>query len=57
MKHLKVNIMGVCETRGKRSGDITTEDHQILYAGGESHERGVAVILDKELNVFLDTGH
>ena len=27
MKHLKVNIMGVCETRWKRSGDITTEDH------------------------------
>ena len=48
MKCLKVNIMGVCETRWKRSGGITTEDHQIIYAGGKSHERGVAVILVRE---------
>ena len=40
--------MGICETRWKRSGDKTNEDHQIIYAGGESHERGVAVILDRE---------
>ena len=46
MKHLKINIMGVCETRLKRSGDITTEDHQIIYACGESQERGV--IWDRE---------
>ena len=24
---------GICETRWKRGGDITTEDHQIIYAG------------------------
>ena len=40
--------MGVCETRWKRNGDITTEDHQIINAGGENHRRGVAVILDRE---------
>ena len=40
--------MGVCETRWKRGSDITTEDHQIIYAGRDSHERGVAVILDRE---------
>ena len=46
MKCLKVNIMAVCETRWKRSGHITTEDHWIIYAGGESHKRGVAMISD-----------
>ena len=44
MKHLKVNTMGVCESRWKISGDITTEDHCIIHAGRESHERGVTVI-------------
>ena len=47
-KCLKVNITGVCETRWKRIGDIKIEDHQIIYAGRESHERGVAVTLDRE---------
>ena len=42
-----VNIKRVCETRWKRIGDITTEDHQIIYAGGKNHERGVAVILER----------
>ena len=28
--------MGVCETRWKRSSDITTEDHQTIYAGEEA---------------------
>ena len=48
MKFLNVTIMGACEARWKRSGDLTTEDHQILHSGGENHERGVAVILDRE---------
>ena len=40
--------MGVCETRWKRSGDIPTEDHQIIYAGRESHGIRVTVVLDRE---------
>ena len=32
MKCLKVSIIGVCETRWKRSGEITSEDLQIIYA-------------------------
>ena len=33
--------------RWKRSDDITIEDHQIIHAGGEGHEREVTVILDR----------
>ena len=48
MKCLKVNSMRACETRWKRSSDITTKDHQIIYAAGQSHETGVVVNVDRE---------
>ena len=45
---LKVKILGICETRWTGSGEFKSDDFRVLYLGGEKHERGVAVILDKE---------
>ena len=48
MARLKVNILGICETRWINSDELYSDDFHVLYSGGEKHERGVAVILDKE---------
>ncbi|XP_063601937.1 craniofacial development protein 2-like [Penaeus indicus] len=45
MIRLKVNILGICETRWTGSEEFNSED---LHSGGEKHELGVAVMLDKE---------
>ena len=50
MKRLKVNVLGVCETRwtSKGQNDFQSDDYRVIHSGGESHERGVGIILDKE---------
>eukprot|EP00794_Sanderia_malayensis_P018471 gene18471-20322_t len=48
MERLKINILGVCETRWKHTGDFQSDNYRIIYSGGERHEHGVGVILDKE---------
>jgi len=48
MTRLGVNILGVCETRWKNTGDFVSGEHRMIYSGGETHERGVGLILDKE---------
>ena len=45
---LKVDILGVCETRWTGSGEFHSDDFKVLYSGGQTHERGVAVILNKQ---------
>ena len=47
MDRLKVNILGLCETRWEGAGRIQTEDHTFVYSGGDKHERGVGILLDK----------
>jgi len=39
--------MGVSEMRWTGAGESTEEGYKIIYSGGEHHERGVGVILDK----------
>ncbi|XP_042862524.1 craniofacial development protein 2-like [Penaeus japonicus] len=48
MSRMKINILGICETRWKHNGDFQTDDYRMLYSGGDRHERGVGIIMDKE---------
>ena len=50
MTRLKVNVLGVCETSwiSKGQNDFQSDDYRVIHSGGESHERGVGIILDKE---------
>jgi len=48
MTRLKVNILGICETRWTGSGEFNSDNFRVLYSGGVKHERGVAMILDRE---------
>ena len=47
MKTNKINILGLCETRWKGSGDYNDNGYRIIYSGGKKHQNGVALILDR----------
>ena len=53
MGRLYVNIFGLCETRWTNSGSMQIDDYKIIYAGGDKHEKGVGIILDKERSKSL----
>jgi len=48
MTRLDINILGLCETRWKNSGDFKHDDHRMIYSGGITHRRGVGLLLDEE---------
>ncbi|XP_037784698.1 craniofacial development protein 2-like [Penaeus monodon] len=48
MTRLKVNILGICETKWTGSGEFNSDNFRVLYSGGVKHERGVAMILGRE---------
>ena len=53
MGRLDVNIFGLCETRWTNSGSMQIYDYNIIYSGGDKHEKGVGIILDKERSKSL----
>ena len=48
MERLKLNVLGLCEVRWKGAGSFTTDNYTIFYSGGDQHERGVGILIDKE---------
>ena len=49
MGRLKVQILGLSETRWTKSGSFRTEDYTMYYSGGDEHERGVGILLNKKV--------
>ena len=47
MERLKVQILGISETRWTKSGSFKTEDYTMYYSGGDDHERRVGILLNK----------
>ena len=45
----KLDILGLSEVRWKEGGDFESEEFRVCYAGGKESQRGVAIILDKEM--------
>jgi exonuclease III len=45
----RVNVMGLSEVRWTGAGVIESEEVKMYYSGGEERQRGVAVVLDKEV--------
>ena len=43
-----INILGLSEVRWTGSGKTLTEAHTFIYSGGEKHERGVGMLIDKK---------
>jgi hypothetical protein len=48
MKRAEINILGMSEVRWKGVGEFTSDEYRIIYSGGETGHRGVAVILDRK---------
>ncbi|XP_063589605.1 craniofacial development protein 2-like [Penaeus indicus] len=49
MNRLHINIMGISEMRWTGAGAISSENHKIIYSGGEQHERGSS---DEDIDRF-----
>ncbi|GFR87055.1 craniofacial development protein 2 [Elysia marginata] len=44
---LKVDIMGIAETRWKDEGLIRGDNYTMMYSGGTAHEHGVGILIKK----------
>ena len=49
MMRNRVNVMGLSEVRWTGAGVTESEEVKMYYSGSEERQRGVAVVLDKEL--------
>ena len=50
MKRYKLGVLGMSEVRWKGQGDEVDDDGvRIIFSGGDKHERGVAIVLEKEV--------
>lgn len=53
MDHMKIDILGLCETRWTENGKINKNDHSMIYSGGEQHINGVGIIMTKAVSKAL----
>ena len=49
LNHMKINIMGIAETRWTVTGKIVKDDYNMIYSGGEDHKNEVGIILRNEV--------
>ena len=45
-----LSIMGVSEVRWKDGGDFVSDGYRVMYAGGPTCQRGVAVIAEAKVD-------
>ena len=53
MRRMKINILGLSEMRWQGAGKITSDEFTIVYSGGDSHQRGVGILIDAECSKAL----
>ena len=49
LNHMKIDIMGIAETRWTDTGKIVKDDYTMTYSGGKDHKNGVGIILKNEV--------
>jgi exonuclease III len=49
MQKRAVSVLGVSEVRWKGQGEIKSGDYTVYYSGGDSAERGVAIVVHKSV--------
>src|SRR6476469_861497 len=49
MRRNRFSIMGISEVRWKVGGDFVSDGYRVMYAGGPTCQRGVAVIAEAKL--------
>ena len=50
MTRLKINILGINETRWLKNGNFMIDNSTMIYSGGDKHERGVGLLLDQYIS-------
>ena len=50
---MNIDILGFAETRWPSDGQISKENHTIIYPGGEKHKCGVAVVMKNRISKSL----
>ena len=53
MERLKLNVLGLSEVRWIGAGSFTTDNFIMIYSGGDQHEKGVGILLDKETSTSI----
>lgn len=53
-ERLNLDILGMSETRLTGHGKIKRDRYELIYSGGEDHERGVGILMKKELSVAIE---
>lgn len=53
MSRLKINILGICETKWPNNRDFVSNENRVIYAGGEKNDKGVGLILDKTFKEYV----
>ena len=53
MKKNEVSVLGVSEVRWKGQGEIRRFDYTVYYSGGERAERGVAIVVHKNIVISV----
>src|SRR6476661_2278314 len=49
MRRNRLSIMGVSEVRSRDGGDFVSDGYRVMYAGGPTYQRGVAVIAEAKV--------
>ena len=50
MNRLQLNILGICETRWTDAGSFRSDKFTSIYSGGMKHEKGVGILIDKNVS-------
>ena len=53
VERLKLNVLGLSEIRWKGAGSFITDSFTIIYSGRDQHEKGVGMLLDKEISKYI----
>ena len=46
---MKIDILGIAETRWTENGKIRKDGHTILYSGGQEHRNGVGILIKNNI--------
>ena len=49
MKKMKIDILGIAETRRTESGKIRKDSHTILHSGGQEQGNGVGILMNNNI--------
>jgi exonuclease III len=49
MQKNAVSVLGVSEVQWKGQGEIRSGDYTVYYSGGDSAERGIAIVVHKSI--------